>query len=56
MEKLLKQIRFEDEKIGCIQFLKQNYLLAAHDSSLTIMNIRDNFSQKQTFSYGYDAT
>lgn len=46
MDKVLKQITFENERVSCIKFIRQNLLIAAHDSKLTVMNIRDNFSTK----------
>lgn len=55
MPKMLKQIRFENEQIGCIKFIKQNYLIAAHNGSITLMNQRDNFNTKQTFQLQTDS-
>ncbi|CDW85560.1 wd40 repeat-containing protein [Stylonychia lemnae] len=50
MSKMLKQIRFENDHVGCIKFIKQNYLIASHANQLTLLSIRDNFTTRQTFA------
>lgn len=46
MAKFLKQIRFENESIGCIKFIRGNYLVAAHNNNITIMSSKDDFNAK----------
>ena len=50
MDKVLKQINFENERVSCIKFIRENYLVAAHNQTLTVMNIRDNFTSKLQFN------
>ena len=48
MERLQKQIRFENENIGSLTFYKQQYLVVAHGKKLSISSIHDNFTNKVT--------
>lgn len=50
MEALQRQIRFEDDRIGAIKFVKQQHLVVSHNRALTLLNVKDNFNHKFTFT------
>ncbi|TNV80981.1 hypothetical protein FGO68_gene11835 [Halteria grandinella] len=56
MEKLQKQIRFENDSIGCVKFIKSQYLVVAHNKAMTLLSLKDSFSLKLTTHFEQQGT
>ena len=50
MESQLKSISFEDSKVNCVRFIKQSHMIVAHNKSISVLSVKDNFTQRSTFA------
>ena len=48
MESLQKQISFEDERVGCMKFLRQSHLIVSHGKAVSVLSVGDNYSHRYT--------